>query len=100
MSSIAFHGRRVSLAIALLTVAAVSAPAQSLAYVGGAQYATGDFVFTERTWSAYLLTGPRVIYAMAVAGQFPAVAGRLTSRAGTPGMPSFAPRSAPDPGNT
>ena len=34
--------------------------------------------------SAYLLTGPRVIYAMAVAGQFPAVAGKLTARTGTP----------------
>ncbi len=36
--------------------------------------------------SAYLLAGPRVIYAMAVAGQFPAVAGKLTARAGTPGV--------------
>ena len=36
--------------------------------------------------SAYVLTGPRVIYAMAVQGQFPAVAGRLTSRAGTPAV--------------
>lgn len=34
--------------------------------------------------SAYLLTGPRVIYAMAISGQFPSVAGRLTARAGTP----------------
>jgi APA family basic amino acid/polyamine antiporter len=33
--------------------------------------------------SAYILTGPRVIYAMARAGQFPKVAGRLSSR-GTP----------------
>jgi APA family basic amino acid/polyamine antiporter len=36
--------------------------------------------------SAYLLTGPRVIYAMAVAGQFPSVAGRLTARAETPAV--------------
>lgn len=36
--------------------------------------------------SAYLLTGPRVIYAMAVQGQFPAAAGRLTAKAGTPGV--------------
>lgn len=36
--------------------------------------------------SAYLLAGPRVIYAMAVAGQFPAVAGRLTAKAGTPAV--------------
>jgi basic amino acid/polyamine antiporter, APA family len=34
--------------------------------------------------SAYVLTGPRVVYAMARADQFPAFAGRLTRRAGTP----------------
>src|SRR5919112_216575 len=34
--------------------------------------------------SAYVLTGPRVAYAMAQAGQFPAVAGRLSTRTGTP----------------
>ena len=39
--------------------------------------------------SAYVLTGPRVIYAMAVAGQFPAVAGKLTARAGTPAVASL-----------
>ncbi|MDB5347741.1 MAG: amino acid transporter [Schlesneria sp.] len=33
--------------------------------------------------SAYILTGPRVVYAMARAGQFPRVAGRLSAR-GTP----------------
>ena len=36
--------------------------------------------------SAYLLTGPRVISAMAHAGQFPAVAGRLTERQRTPAV--------------
>ena len=36
--------------------------------------------------SAYVLTGPRVAYAMARAGHFPAVAGRLTDRAGTPAV--------------
>ncbi len=36
--------------------------------------------------SAYLLIGPRVVYAMARAGQFPAVAARLTPRARTPGV--------------
>ncbi len=36
------------------------------------------------TLSVYLLLGPRVIYAMAQAGQFPAVAARLSARAGTP----------------
>ncbi len=34
--------------------------------------------------SAYMLTGPRVIYAMAAAGQFPAFAGVLSTRARTP----------------
>jgi APA family basic amino acid/polyamine antiporter len=36
--------------------------------------------------SAYLLIGPRVLYAMAEAGQFPAMAARLTRRASTPGI--------------
>lgn len=36
--------------------------------------------------SAYVLTGPRVVYAMAKAGQFPAFAGRLTRRAETPAI--------------
>lgn len=36
--------------------------------------------------SAYLLTGPRVVQAMALAGQFPAFAGRLTPRARTPAV--------------
>jgi APA family basic amino acid/polyamine antiporter len=39
--------------------------------------------------SAYILTGPRVIYAMAAAGQFPAFAGRLTARAQTPAVASW-----------
>lgn len=38
------------------------------------------------TLSAYLLLGPRVIYAMARAGQFPAVAARLCPHAGTPAV--------------
>jgi len=36
------------------------------------------------TLSAYVLIGPRVIFAMAQAGQFPAIAARLTRRAETP----------------
>ena len=36
--------------------------------------------------SAYLLIGPRVLYAMAEAGQFPAMAARLTRKARTPGI--------------
>jgi APA family basic amino acid/polyamine antiporter len=36
------------------------------------------------TLSAYLLQGPRVLYAMACTGQFPAVAARVTRRARTP----------------
>jgi APA family basic amino acid/polyamine antiporter len=38
------------------------------------------------TLSAYLLLGPRVLYAMASAGQFPSIAARLSSHAGTPAM--------------
>jgi APA family basic amino acid/polyamine antiporter len=34
--------------------------------------------------SAYILTGPRVAYAMARAGHFPAIAGRLSRRSQTP----------------
>jgi basic amino acid/polyamine antiporter, APA family len=36
------------------------------------------------TLSAYVLIGPRVVYAMARAGQFPSIAARLTRGAGTP----------------
>ena len=49
--------RRVILAIGLLMLAARPASSQSLAYVGGLQYATGDFIFTQRTWSAYFSNG-------------------------------------------
>jgi APA family basic amino acid/polyamine antiporter len=38
------------------------------------------------TLSAYVLIGPRVIFAMAQAGQFPALAARLTEGAGTPAI--------------
>jgi APA family basic amino acid/polyamine antiporter len=36
--------------------------------------------------SVYMLIGPRVIYAMAREGQFPAMASRLSARAGTPAV--------------
>jgi basic amino acid/polyamine antiporter, APA family len=36
--------------------------------------------------SAYLLIGPRVLFAMAQAGQFPSVAARLTPKANTPAV--------------
>lgn len=38
------------------------------------------------TLSAYVLIGPRVVFAMARAGQFPSIAARLTVRAGTPAV--------------
>jgi basic amino acid/polyamine antiporter, APA family len=38
------------------------------------------------TLSAYVLIGPRVVYAMAEAGQFPAIASRLLGRAQTPAI--------------
>ncbi len=43
------------------------------------------------TLSVYVLIGPRVVFAMAKAGQFPAVAGRLTRRAETPAVATGAP---------
>jgi basic amino acid/polyamine antiporter, APA family len=38
------------------------------------------------TLSAYVLIGPRVVYAMARAGQFPSIAAQLTPVAGTPAV--------------
>jgi len=57
MSTIAGFARRLALAAGILAVAPVTASAQSLSYVGGLQYATGDFIFTQRTWSAYIPNG-------------------------------------------
>ena len=57
MLSITRCARRVALTVAVLATAAVAMPAQSLSYVGGVQYATGSFIFTQRTWSAYLSNG-------------------------------------------
>ena len=57
MANIACLARRVALAVGVSATAAVPTPAQSLSYVGGLQYATGDFIFTQRTWSAYLSNG-------------------------------------------
>ncbi len=41
------------------------------------------------TLSAYLLTGPRVAYAMAKAGQFPAIIGRVDPRTGSPAIATW-----------
>jgi hypothetical protein len=49
--------RGAALAVAMSAVAPGATSAQSLSYVGGLQYATGDFIFTQRTWSAYLSNG-------------------------------------------
>ena len=57
MSNITRCARRVAVTVAVLATAAVAAHAQSLSYVGGMQYATGSFIFTQRTWSAYLSNG-------------------------------------------
>ena len=57
MSNVSCFARRVALAVGVLAVVAVTAPAQSFSYDGGLQYATGDFIFTQRTWSAYLSNG-------------------------------------------
>lgn len=46
----------------------------------------GTGILLWSTLSAYILTGPRVLYAMARAGQFPALAGRLSHRTQTPAI--------------
>jgi basic amino acid/polyamine antiporter, APA family len=53
-------------------------------FSGGFSVAVGLMLLSSL--SAYQLAGPRVIYAMAIAGQFPAVAGKLTAKAGTPAV--------------
>lgn len=57
MSSVASFLRRVAPVVGMLAVAAATSSAQSLAYIGGLQYATGDFIFTQRTWSTYFSNG-------------------------------------------
>lgn len=57
MPKLASVCRRLASGAGALTVISVSAPAQSVNYIGGLQYASGDFIFTERTWSAYLSNG-------------------------------------------
>jgi hypothetical protein len=57
MSNLLLAIRRIGFAAAVAALAPGIASAQSLAYVGGVQYATGDFIFTQRTWSAYLSNG-------------------------------------------
>lgn len=49
--------RRAALAVVMSAIAPGATWAQSLSYVGGLQYAAGDFIFTQRSWSAYLSTG-------------------------------------------
>ena len=57
MSTVACFAGRVALAVGVMAVAAPTTSAQSLSYAGGLQYAAGDFIFTHRTWSAYLSNG-------------------------------------------
>ena len=57
MLTLARFARRIALVTGMLAVAVETTPAQSLSYVGGLQYATGDFIFTQRTWSAYFSNG-------------------------------------------
>jgi APA family basic amino acid/polyamine antiporter len=49
-------------------------------------FSIGFGMMVLSTLSAYVLIGPRVIFAMARAGQFPSIAARLTRRAGTPAV--------------
>ena len=48
---------RVLAILAGISLSGGSAAAQSTAYVGGFQYAVGDFTFSQRTWSAYFTNG-------------------------------------------
>ena len=57
MSNVVRTIRGIGFAIGVSATISSSSPAQSLAYFGGLQYATGDFIFTQRTWSAYLSNG-------------------------------------------
>lgn len=57
MSKIGCRSWRLALAGALVVLAVRPARAQSLSYIGGLQYAAGDYIFTQRTWSAYLSNG-------------------------------------------
>ena len=47
----------VASSIATLLNQPARGQSQPLAWTGGVQYATGDYVFTRRTWSAYLSNG-------------------------------------------
>ena len=57
MSNAARPARRIAAFILALAGVSSGLDAQSLSYIGGFQYATGDFIFTQRTWSAYLSNG-------------------------------------------
>ncbi len=48
---------RTSAGIALAILAAAPATAQQLVYTGSIQFATGDYIFAQRTSSAYLFNG-------------------------------------------
>lgn len=56
-SKFARFAYRIALLAGGLAAASFPASAQSVSYVGGLQYATGNFVFARPTWSAYLWNG-------------------------------------------
>ena len=73
-------GREAVAPIAQIAAARLFGPQWSTAF----SIAFGMMLLS--TLSAYVLIGPRVVYAMARAGQFPSIAARLTTRAGTPAV--------------
>ena len=61
MLTLARFARCIALATGLLAVAIEMTPAQSLSYVGALQYATGDFIFTQRIGERLLLQRSRLV---------------------------------------
>lgn len=49
--------RTMALAAALFGLPAAPAPAQQVVYIGSAQVASGDYIFTERTTSFFIVNG-------------------------------------------
>ena len=71
-------GREAVAPIAQIAAARLFGPRWSTAF------SIGFGMMLLSTLSAYVLIGPRVVYAMARAGQFPSIAARLSRGAGTP----------------
>jgi hypothetical protein len=49
--------RRIASGAGAAMFVSASVAAQSVSYIGGLQYASGDFIFNERAWTAYVSNG-------------------------------------------